>query len=98
MPEDDSKLNSMRAANAPDMFDLHCVGAHSGFGYPLDWLHGLKTRNALGKCFAGKLIPLVRGDKGDAFSAVRGLRAVLAGSRVPMDADPVLRFRSWAAG
>ena len=68
MPEDGSNLIEMRAANAPNGFDLRRVGAHPDYWYPLAWSDELKPGKALGRRFAGQPIALIRGKDGVVFA------------------------------
>ena len=68
MPEDGSNLVAVRAANAPNAFDLRRVGAHPDYWYPLAWSDELKPGKALGRRFAGQPIALVRGKNGVVFA------------------------------
>ena len=68
MPEESSNLIALRAANAPNGFDLRRVGAHPDYWYPVAWADELKPGRTLGRRFAGEPIVLYRGNSGRVFA------------------------------
>lgn len=68
MPEDGLNLVAMRAANAPNAFDLRRIGSHPDYWYPMAWSRELLPGKALGRRFGSEPVVLYRGNDGRIFA------------------------------